>query len=55
VQVDKLTGPRTDAPDKTAVSSIVADADAHATAVEASISTLNTAIRISGGATTTTG
>ena len=55
MQVDKVTGPRTDAPDDTTVSSIVAEADAHATAVEASIATLNTAICISGGAVATTG
>ena len=54
-QVETLTGQLQDAPDDATVSSILADADAQATAVQASVATLNTAICTSGGATTTTG
>ncbi|MET0145919.1 MAG: hypothetical protein ABW328_14225 [Ilumatobacteraceae bacterium] len=54
-QVETLTGQLKDAPDDATVSSILAEADAQATAVQASIATLNTAICTSGGAPTTTG
>jgi len=53
-QVDTLTGSLKDAPDDATVSSILADADAQATKVQASVATLNTAICTTGGATTTT-
>ena len=54
-QVETLTGQLKDAPDDVTVSSILAEADAQATTVQASIATLNTAICTAGGATTTTG
>jgi len=54
-QVETLTGSLKDAPDDVTVSSILADADAQAATVQASIATLNTAVCTTGGATTTTG
>ena len=44
-----------DTADDVSVSSILADADAQATTVQASIATLNTAICTAGGPTTATG
>ena len=54
-QVETLGDQLQDAPDDVAVASILADADAQATTVQASIATLNTAICTAGGPTTATG
>ena len=54
-QVETLTGQLKDAPDDATVNSILADASAQATTVQASVAALNTAVCTSGGATTTTG
>ena len=47
--------PTEDAPDDATVNSILADASAQATTVQASVAALNTAVCTSGAATTTTG
>ena len=54
-QIETLGDQLRDAPDDVSVSSILADADAQATTVQASIATLNTAICTAGGPTTATG
>ena len=53
-QVETLTDQLKDAPDDATASSIVTAANPQATAVQASVAAVNTAICTTGGATTTT-
>jgi hypothetical protein len=54
-QVDTLRDQLQDAPDDQAVQAILAEAQPQATAVQASVATLNTAICTAGGPATTSG
>jgi len=53
-QVDDLTGQLKEAPDDVTVSSILADANAQAATVQASVASLNTAVCTGSNTTTTT-